>query len=197
MGPPRHTPRRRTAGGLPSTARRSLACGGSRRRRWRPSVRRVRGIRLDREAPRAPRRSSCPRGMRRSSCAPCHSVNVSAVNPRSAMPRRIGMAAARIQRSSSVSASMSIDSWLVLSLRGQSKVRLLAQPGPPTQRAGPRPAARVRAGPWPSGHPRAAARCPENRPSTEPEGGSGCGDHPARVLVRQPNHRRPVTFPPK
>ena len=148
-------------------------------------------------APRAPRRSSCPRGMRRSSCAPCHSVKVSAVNPRSAMPRRSGMAAARIQRSSSVSASMSVDSRLVLSMQGQPKVRLLVQPGPPTQRAGSRPAARVRAGPWPSGHPRAAARCPENRPSTEPEGGSGCGDHPARVLVRQPNHQRPVTFPPE
>ena len=60
-------------------------------------------------APRAPRRSSCPRGRRRSSCAPCHSVKVSAVNPRSAMPRRSGMAAARIQRSSSVSASMSAE----------------------------------------------------------------------------------------
>ena len=46
------------------------------------------------------------------------------------------MAAARIQRSSSVSASMSIDSRLVLSLQGQPKVRLLVQPGPPTQRAG-------------------------------------------------------------
>ena len=78
------------------------------------------------------------------------------------------MAAARIQRSSSVSASMSIDSWLVLSLRGQSKVRLLAQPGPPTQRAGPRPAARVRAGPWPSGHPRAAVRCPGPGPLPNP-----------------------------
>ena len=130
-------------GAAPSAAARSLACGGSRRRRWHPSVRRVRRIRLDREAP------------------------------------------------------VPLDSRLVLSLQGQSKVRLLVQPGPPTQRAGSRPAARVRAGPWPSGHPRAAARCPENRPSTEPEGGSGCGDHPARVLVRQPNHRRPVTFPPK
>ena len=33
-------------------------------------------------------------------------------------------------------AAVPLDSRLVLSLQGQSKVRLLVQPGPPTQRAG-------------------------------------------------------------
>ena len=43
------------------------------------------------------------------------------MNPRSAMPRRLGMAEARIQRSSSVSASMSIDIWLVPRCRASSR----------------------------------------------------------------------------